>query len=82
VVVSVKKSLYFCTNNQEKVAAMDEKERRNSEIRLKSLFQQIHFTVIYEKELVEQKGFYAIYVMRDAILDEIISIQRKLGLRI
>ncbi len=61
---------------------MDEKERRSSEIRLKSLFQQMHFTVIYEKELIEQKDFHTIYVMRDAILDEIIMTQRKLGLRI
>ena len=61
---------------------MDEKDRRNSEIRLKSLFQQIHFTVIYEKELIEQKGLYALYVFRDDILDEIIMTQRKLGLRI
>ena len=61
---------------------MDEKDRRKSEIRLKSLFQQIHFTVIYEKELIEQKGLYALYVFRDDILDEIIMTQRKLGLRI
>ena len=65
-----------------KVTAMDEKERRNSEIRLKSLFQQLHFTVIYEKELVDEKGLYAIFIFRDAILDEIIITQRKLGLRI
>jgi hypothetical protein len=65
-----------------KVTAMDEKERRASQIRLNSLFQQLHFTVIYETEIVGHKGLTALLVLRDAILDEIILLQRKLGLRI
>ena len=61
---------------------MDEKLRQQRVIRLNSLFKQLHFTVIYETELIEHKGLRAILILRDAILDEIIVLQRKLGLRI
>lgn len=76
------KTTHIFVRTIKKVTAMDEKERRASEIRLKSLFVQLHFTVIYETEIVEHKGLTALLVLRDAILDEIISLQRKLGLRI
>ena len=65
-----------------KVTAMDEKLRQQRVIRLNSLFKQLHFTVIYETEIVEHKGLRALFILRDAILDEIIVLQRKLGLRI
>jgi hypothetical protein len=61
---------------------MDEKQRRVAEIRLNSLFKQIHFTVIYENEIIEHKGLRALLILRDGILDEIIFLQRALGLRI
>ena len=61
---------------------MDEKERRSSEIRLKSLFQQLHFTVIYDEELIRDVGLRELRILQDKILDEIIFHQRVLGLRI
>ena len=65
-----------------KVTAMDEKLRQQQIVRLNSLFKQLDFTVIYETEIVEHKGLRALFILRDAILDEIIVLQRKLGLRI
>jgi hypothetical protein len=61
---------------------MDEKQRRNSEIRLKSLFVQIHFTVIYGEEIIRDVGLRELLLLQDKILDEIIFHQKKLGLRI
>lgn len=61
---------------------MDETKRRNSEVRLKSLFQQLHFTVIYDEELVNDVGLRELRGLQDRILDEIIFHQRLLGLRI
>lgn len=61
---------------------MDEKERRTSEIRLKSLFVQIHFTVVYDDNLLKEMGLRDLRLFQDKILDEIIFHQRKLGLRI
>jgi hypothetical protein len=61
---------------------MDEKERRNSEIRLQSLFVQIHFTVIYGEEITKDVGLRELLILQDKILDEIIFHQRILGLRI
>ena len=61
---------------------MDEKEHRNSEIRLKSLFVQLHFTVIHDEELIRDVGLRKLRLLQDQILDEIIFHQRLLGLRI
>ena len=61
---------------------MDEKLRQQQIVRLNSLFKQLHFTVIYETELIEHKSLRELLMLRDAILDEIIVLQRKLGLRI
>jgi hypothetical protein len=61
---------------------MDEKQRRNSEIRLKSLFVQLHCTVIYGEEITKDVGLRGLLIFQDKILDEIILLQRKLGLRI
>lgn len=65
-----------------KVTAMDEKERRVSETRLKSLFIQIHFTVVYSEEIIKDVGLTELLLLQDKILDEIIFHQRALGLRI
>ena len=50
-------------------------------IRLQSLFIQIHYTVIYEKELLKDMSKRQLNDFRDKILDEIIFIQRQLGIR-
>ena len=57
---------------------MNEKSNR---LRLKSLFDQIHYTVVYEKEILQTTSISNLSEFRDRILDEIIIIQRHLGLR-
>lgn len=49
--------------------------------RLKSLFDQLHFTAIYEKEILEKVSKRKLFDLRDKFLDEIIFIQRLRGLR-
>jgi hypothetical protein len=49
--------------------------------RLKSLFDQIHFTVLYEKEILLELSKRELLDFRDKILDEIIFHQRFQGLR-
>jgi hypothetical protein len=49
--------------------------------RLKSLFDQLHFTSIYEKEILEKVSKRKLFDLRDKFLDEIIFIQRLRGLR-
>ena len=61
---------------------MDEKQRRISENRIKSLFQQLHLTSVYDLEMTKDVGLREVLFLRDKILDEIILHQRKLGLRI
>jgi hypothetical protein len=57
---------------------MTEKQLR---IRLNGLFTQLHYSVIYEKEILQDTTQRGIYDLRDKILDEIIFIQRQLGIR-
>lgn len=57
---------------------MTEQELRK---RLKALFDQLHYTVIYEKEILNRISKRMLNDFRDKILDEIIHIQRHLGLR-
>lgn len=57
---------------------MTEKELH---IRLQSLFAQIHYTSIYEKELLQDISRKELNAFRDKILDEILFIQRHLGIR-
>lgn len=57
---------------------MTEKQLR---IRLDGRFTQLHYSVIYEKEILQDTTQRGIYDLRDKILDEIIFIQRQLGIR-
>ena len=57
---------------------MTEKQLR---IRLNGLFIQLHYSVIYEKEILQDITQRGIHDLRDKILDEIIYIQRQLGIR-
>ena len=82
MVVSVKRKLYFCTNNQKKVATMDEKERHQLMLRRALLFQQIHLTVLFEDDFIAKLGKRGVLDLQDDILDEIIFTDKKLGLRI
>ena len=55
--------------------------KRERETRLQSLFAQIHYTVIYEKDMLRDLTKRQLFDFRDNILDEIIFIQRQLGIR-
>ena len=58
----------------------DEERKRNSELLLKNYYTQIHLTVIYEKEFVNQlKSFRALEYYRNEILDNINRERRQLG---
>ena len=54
---------------------------RQLRIRLNGLFIQLHYSEIYEKEILQDITQRGIYDLRDKILDEIIYIQRQLGIR-
>ena len=64
------------TINKPKYPTMTEREYR---IRLVALFDQLHYTVIYEDELIKNRPKRELYELRDSILDEIIHI-RNLGI--
>ena len=53
---------------------------RDYRVRLSALFDQLHYTVIYEEELIKSRSKRELYELRDRILDEIIYI-RNLGIR-
>lgn len=57
---------------------MTERELR---IRLNSLFTQLHYSVIYESDILKNINKRGLYDLRDNILDEIIYIERRLGIR-
>ena len=61
---------------------MDEKQRRQHQLRKALLFQQIHLTVILEDSFIKEIGRRGLLKFRDNILDEIIFIDKQLGLRI
>lgn len=54
---------------------------RQLRIRLNSLFTQLHFTVIYESDILRASTMQGLYDLRDRILDEIIFTERQLGIR-
>jgi predicted RNA-binding protein with PIN domain len=54
---------------------------RELHTRLQSLYTQIHYNVIYEKDLLQDMSKRELSDFRDKILDEILSIQRYLGIR-
>ena len=58
----------------------DEERKRESELRLRNYYTQIHLTVIYEKEFVNQlKSYRALEYYRNEILDNINRERRQLG---
>ena len=61
---------------------MDEKLRQQMIIRKNSLFQQLHLSVIFEDNFIQNLGRRGLLEFQDEILDEILFIERKLGLRI
>ena len=60
---------------------MTERERRDNELVLKNAFQQLHLTVIDEKDMLSFMTMMQLYELRDKILDKIILKQRELGHR-
>lgn len=54
---------------------------RQLRIRLNSLFTQLHFTVIYESDILRASTMQGLYDLRDRILDEIIFTERQIGIR-
>ena len=54
---------------------------RQLRIRLNSLFTQLHYSVIYESDILKNINKRGLYDLRDNILDEIIYIERRLGIR-
>ena len=60
---------------------MTERERRDNELVLKNAFQQLHLTVIDEKDMLSFMTMIQLYELRDKILDKIILKQRELGHR-
>jgi hypothetical protein len=60
---------------------MDEKQRRQHQLRRSLLFQQIHLTVIFEDSFIREIGRRGLLEYQDNILDEIIFIDKLLGLR-
>jgi hypothetical protein len=61
---------------------MDEKQRRQQLLRKALLFQQIHLTVVFEDSFLKEMGKRGLLKFQDNILDEIIFIDKQLGLRI
>jgi hypothetical protein len=55
---------------------------RDLRLRHALLYQQLHFTVIYEDEMLQKASMSELYAIRDNILDEILFIERKLKIRI
>lgn len=52
-------------------------------VRRDSLYQQIHVTVIYEDEILQNGvSIRELYAMRDNILDELLFVERQLKIRI
>lgn len=59
---------------------MDKDEKRNSELRLKNFYLQIHMTVIYEDDFLKTlSGYGALKHYRNDILDNINKERRFLG---
>lgn len=56
--------------------------KRELWLRRKALYDQLHYTVIYETEVLMDITMSALYIFRDHILDEIISVERQLGIRL
>ena len=65
-----------------KVTAMDEKLRQSLLSRRALLYQQIHLSVIFEDNFIQNLGRRGLLEFQDETLDEIILVERKLGLRI
>lgn len=65
-----------------KVTAMDEKLRQSLLSRRALLYQQIHLSVIFEDNFIQNLGRRGLLEFQDETLDEIILTERKLGLRI
>ena len=61
---------------------MDEKQRRQLLLRKALLFQQIHLTVVFEDSFLKEMSKRGLLEFQDNILDEIIFIDKQLGLRI
>ena len=61
---------------------MNEKLRQALLSRRALLFQQIHLSVIFENNFIQSLGRRGLLEFQDETLDEIILIERKLGLRI
>lgn len=55
--------------------------RKELWLRRKALYDQIHYTVIYEDEILLEISISELYAFRDHILDEIIFVERQLGIR-
>ncbi len=60
---------------------MTEQEKRQLLLRRASLLQQIHATVIFEKEMLKTVSLKQLQTLRDAILDELIEGDKRLGIR-
>jgi hypothetical protein len=60
---------------------MTEQEKRQLLLRRASLIQQIHATVLFEKEMLRTVSLKQLQALRDTILDEILEGDRRLGLR-
>ena len=61
---------------------MTEQEKRQLLLRRASLLQQIHATVLFEKEMLQTVSLKQLQRLQDTILDEILEGDRRLGLRI
>lgn len=61
---------------------MDEKLRQSLLSRRALLYQQIHLSVIFEDNFIQNLGRRGLLEFQDETLDEIILTERKLGLRI
>jgi hypothetical protein len=60
---------------------MTDQEKHQLLLRRASLLQQIHATVLFEKEMLLTVSLKQLQTLRDAILDEILESDRRLGLR-
>ena len=82
LIVTLKNRVYIC-RNKSKIGqtAMTERERRDNELVLKNAFQQLHLTVIDEKEMLLYLNMVQLHELRDKILDKVILKQRELGHR-
>lgn len=65
-----------------KVTTMDEKLRQSLLSRRALLYQQIHLSIIFEDNFIQNLGRRGLLEFQDETLDEIILVERKLGLRI